>query len=164
MMIGVARVSDLTIRWVLMGLLAALPSVIQDAKPSESEPKPNRPEPRRTARRRNHRASSNRAPSLSLSGQFVWRLAAVAILLGGVWTLTWTKNVNYVRAAVASRAGVEQFRAGDWESTLVSFDRAIELAPDVTVYYANRAELFLAFLINSERFKEQGCAEQGDRA
>jgi len=160
MMIGVARVSDLTILWVLMGLLAALPSVIQDAKPSESEPEPNRPEPRRTARRRNHRASSNRAPSLSLSGQFVWRLAAVAILLGGVWTLTWTKNVNYVRAAVASRTGVEQFRAGDWESTLVSFDRAIELAPDVTVYYANRAELFLAFLINSERFKEQGCAEQ----
>lgn len=162
MLVGVARVSDLTILWGLMGLLAALPSVIKDQAPPEVQP--GRSVPSKRARRRNDRRSSNRTGSFALTGQSVWRLVAVAMLIGGVGTLTWLKNVNYVRAAVVERAGVEQFRAGDWESTLESFDKAIRLAPDVTIYHNNRAELFLAFLINRESFRERACATQDEVA
>ena len=158
MMVGVARVSDLTVLWVLFGLLAALASVI---KPPESpEIEPTRSERRRTARDRPGRRASNRSKSFSLTSQSAWRLVAVAVLIGAIGTLAWVKNINYVRAAVVARTGVEQFKAGDWEGTLDSFDEAVRLAPDVTTYHNNRAELFLVFLTHPDVYIEPACAAQ----
>ena len=153
MLVGVARVSDLTILWALLGVFAALPGIIRDRQQQEITPTP------KVGRRRSRQraAAIGKPRKYFLNGQTVWRFAAVAVLLGGFGTLTWVKSLNYVRAAVVNSSAVEQFRTGDWADSLDSFEKAIDLAPDVTIYRNNRAELFLAFLINADRYREPAC-------
>jgi tetratricopeptide (TPR) repeat protein len=166
MNVGVARVSDLTILWLLLAIFAALPLLIQEkSHPAgeEAAAPMNRGSsaslPRNVRRRNRPSRGSNRRVRGYDWGLF-WRLALVAWITGGILVLTWVKGVNYVRAAVEVGEGLEQFQKGDFQSTLASLDRAIELAPDVSLYYNHRANVYLAFQINKNRPKELGCASQ----
>ncbi|MCH8049235.1 tetratricopeptide repeat protein [Patescibacteria group bacterium] len=76
--------------------------------------------------------------------------------------ITWVKTINYPRAAVKIAEAVEHFGSGDGQSTLAALDRAIELAPDVPVYYYWRADLYLAYLENQEAIPEKSCSLQQD--
>jgi tetratricopeptide (TPR) repeat protein len=158
MNVGVARVSDLTILWLLLAIFAALPVVMQDKSRPAGEAAPVS-SPRSARRRIRPPRGSNRRVQGYDWGLF-WRLAFVAWISGGIFVLTWVKSVNYVRAAVEVGEGLEQFKEGDFQSTLASLDRAIELAPDVSLYYNHRANVYLAFQINKNRPKELGCTSQ----
>ena len=159
MMVGVARISDLTVLWVIFGLFAASVSFDdehQDASvPDSSEPARN---PSRRSRRRAARASA--APSFSTG--LIFRLAVVAWLAGGLGVVTWQKNFNYVRAAVAEGRALAHFREGDLESSIEELDKAIRLAPGVPSYYNNRAQVFLNYQLRPEDFREPVCDRQAE--
>ncbi|MCI0859827.1 MAG: hypothetical protein J4N81_13935 [Chloroflexi bacterium] len=152
-MVGVARVSDLTILWVLLAIFAALPRVreFQEA-PTEAAPRQRtRPNPSR----------SQTSPGLrSYDWQLFLRLAAVAWLIGGIGILTWQKSLNYPRAAIMAGKAAAQFHEGDYETTLASLDRAIELAPDVPVYYNYRGQVYLAYRENKQVPQQKQCSLQ----
>jgi tetratricopeptide (TPR) repeat protein len=160
MMVGVARVSDLTILWVLLAVFAALPMIghgLQSQVGQSSGP----PLSSRPARRAGNRP---RPRSQQAAGGYkwrlFWRLAIVVWLIGGIATLTWVKSINYVRAAVEEADGLKHFRQGDLQSTLESLDRATNLAPDVSHYYNNLSNVYLAYQINKNVPPEQGCSRQ----
>ncbi len=161
MMVGVARVSDLTVLWVLLGVFAALPAVMKTRQTLvEETPVPQRdaqvtPTPRRSRSRR-----TARPKNASYDWKLFWRLALAAWLVGGIAILTWDRSINYARAAISVGVGVSDFKQGNLQSTLESIDRAIDLAPDVSVYHNNRAAVFVAFQRNQETVTELGCASQ----
>ncbi len=160
MNVGVARISDLTILWLLLAIFAALPEVMQDTSRFAGKAAPAS-SPQRARRRNRPPGGSNRRVQGYDWGLF-WRLAFVAWISGGILVLTWVKSVNYVRASVEVGEGLEQFKEGDFQSTLASLDRAIELAPDVSLYYNHRANVYLAFQMNKNRPKELGCTRQSN--
>jgi len=145
MMVGTARVSDLTVFWVLLGVIAALPVVRQS---SETPPPPASRSPSRQVPPRDRR--------------WLWRLAMVTSLVAGIVILTWIKGVNYPRAAMQVGEALGHFRAGDGQSTLANLERAIELAPDVPVYYMFRADVYSAYLKNKQAPLEEQCSLQKD--
>jgi tetratricopeptide (TPR) repeat protein len=141
-MVGIARVSDLTIFWVLLGVFAALPAIMDGPQGG--------PDPPLRARER-RRKRPNRAPPGDMSSgrpnqwRFLGRLALICALVFGIGVLTWVKGVNYLRAAVIADRAAGQFQAGHLQSSLASIERSIDLAPDVNSYYGNRSELYPAF-------------------
>lgn len=154
-MVGLARVSDLTIFWALLGVFVALPGVMQERKPV-AEPSPA---PGQTSGRRRRRSGSR---SIGAGGSVDWqlfcRLAVVAWLFGGIVALTWVKTLNYPRAAVAAAQAVEDFQHGDYQAALVGLDRAIELAPDVSIYYTHQATVYASYLRNRRVVPERECS------
>jgi len=157
MMVGVARVSDLTVFWVLLGLFAALPVAI---KPPEPAPQRIRPPPRR---QRPNLARSATSPRTGAGGgHWIWKFAIVTWLIGAILVLTWIKGISYPLAAVQVGNALAYSRQGDLPSTLAAIDRAIELAPDVPVYYNWRASVYKAYRRDPQGPREQRCDIQND--
>ena len=148
--VGLARVTDFTIFWVLLGAFVALPVVMNTARPAS---------PRVQIRLSSdgRRRSAGSTPRYSSS---VWRLVVAVLLIGGIVSLTWMKNLNYVRAALEARSVNDSFLAGDFRSGLQALDRAIELAPDVFVYFDHRAEIYSAYINQNPKQRDQECSLQ----
>jgi Tfp pilus assembly protein PilF/O-antigen ligase len=140
MMVGVARISDLTIFWVMLGMFAALPAT---AHAPEPVPQPARPSSRR--QRQNLARSQSSSRSGTSNRQWLGKLAIATWLIGAILVLTWMKGISHPRAAVQAGNALEYARQGDLPSTLSAIDGAIELAPDVPVYYNWRASVYTAY-------------------
>ena len=153
-MVGVARVSDLTIFWVLLGTFTALPMIMARDYPPEDTPQfPGRP------------LQSSRTNSRPLIGGIAgkWPLLlrmGVALLILGIGVLTWTKSINYFRAGIIVDQSAQQFRDGRLQLAMASLDHAIDLAPDVSTYYANRARVYVACLRSGENQAERAAGRQ----
>jgi tetratricopeptide (TPR) repeat protein len=140
MMVGIARVSDLTILWTLLGVFAALPTVMRPTQEPTA-----RPAASRRARLRNRSQNNQDSWVQDFDWRWAWRLALVAWLAGGIVMLTWFKAVNYPLAAVKAGEAIAHLRNSDLASTLAGLDAAIALAPDVPTYHEWRARAYLAY-------------------
>ena len=76
--------------------------------------------------------------------------------------LTWMKGISYLLAAVQIGNALEYSRQRDLPSTLNAINRAIELAPDVPVYYNWRASVYAAYRRDPQGPREQLCNIQND--
>jgi tetratricopeptide (TPR) repeat protein len=155
-MVGIARVSDLTIFWALLAVFATLPTVMRSPDVAE-EPAPLRQSPRAT-RSRDRRSFRSRPEPAGYDWQRFLRLAVVAWAIGGIIALTWIKTLNYPRAGLVAGEAVEHFQRADYQATLASLDRAIELAPDVPVYHMYKASAYAAYLQNRQVPPEPECS------
>jgi tetratricopeptide (TPR) repeat protein len=151
-MVGVARVSDLTLWWVVLALFVALPKSMGEHPELVEAPK----RPGRSRRRRRRPAAG--APFES--GQFLWRGVTATLVIIGILVLTWFKTVNYPRAAVFAGQAGQQFNQLDFQGALSSLEETIDLAPDVAAYYNLRAAVYRAYPLNSNVSPEQGCSLQ----
>ncbi|MCI0895349.1 MAG: hypothetical protein J4N84_10665 [Chloroflexi bacterium] len=68
-------------------------------------------------------------------------MALVTFLIAGVSTLTWLKTWSYPRAAVAAARATQSTLPEDSLANLKGMERALQLAPDVLVYYYYRANI-----------------------
>lgn len=160
MMVGVARISDLTVLWVIFGLFAASANLDDPngATVATEELQPTSLSTRRRGRNRLRTAST----SQRLSNSLIFRLAVVAWLIGGIGVVTWQKSINPVRASLHERRAVESFKTGDLETAVAELDQAINLAPGVPNYHANRAQVFLAYRIRSDVGTQPDCDLQDE--
>lgn len=149
-MVGIGRVSDLTLFWVLLAAFVALPTAMQTQELSGEEPAVPGDRPLRTRR-------SNSIPGVQNRWLPLARASLVAVVVLSIGTLTWFKTINYARAAVVADAGAIQFREGQLNKALTSIDRAIDLAPDVSTYYGQRAVIYEAFRDAGPERLEQIC-------
>lgn len=156
MIVGVAKVSDLTILWVLLAIFAALPMVMREPD-SDAEEALTAQKPTESRRRRIPRGPPARA---SIKWNTFWRMAIVAWLVGGIAVFTWVKGINYVRAGVEEANAVKLFTQGNWQGALESLDKAIDLAPDVSSYHNDRAQVFVGYMINDQVTPERACTNQ----
>lgn len=158
MNVGLARVSDLTILWVLFALLVTLARVDNgaDEEPAPADVQPAAQRLNRTGRRRAARVETPSVVSFAL----IARLAIVAIVLGAIGVVTWQKSINSIRAGAAEGRAVDHFLAGDLQSSLKELDKAIRLAPDVPTYYQNRSQIFLSYQLRPDLITEPVCAQQ----
>ena len=135
-MVGVARVSDLTLVWVLLAVFVGLPKALES--PAASHPSPT-PASGMRPRRRSQGRPTGQAPYSDW--QLLGRLAVVTFLIAGIGTLTWVKSLSYPLAAVQVAKAAESRGSEDLLTRLTNLNRAIDLAPDVLVYYYYRANL-----------------------
>ena len=147
-MVGVGRVSDLTISWVLLGVFAALPMIALNSRPAAQAT---------TSKPMSQRSSfpKSRPEPASWARRVVW-ITLIASLTLGIGLLTWLKTVNYPLAAREVAIGRNLLSQGDSQASLKSFERAIELAPDVPPYYKYRATVYSDYM---ERY-EEGTADR----
>ncbi|MDP6130273.1 MAG: tetratricopeptide repeat protein, partial [Dehalococcoidia bacterium] len=157
MQVGIARVSDLTILWTLLAMFAALSTVVSA---SEAVPEPAQPLDRPQRRQRGRREVA--AVALTPKWAYLWWLAIVAALIGMIAVVTWVKGINNVRAAVSAGDAVRSFQQGDLEAAMASLDRAIELAPNVPVYYNYKASVYLTYQVTQRSTPEPECSKQVD--
>ncbi len=150
--VGVTRVSDLMLFWVVLAVFAALPVAMQS---QERAPEPAPPPAGRAPRGRTSRASRERN---TLDLQMVFRLMLVAWAVGGIAAVTWVKTVNYPRAAIAASESIDQFRSGDYQSALNSLDQATRLAPDVPVYHSSKSSVYIGYLRNPQVPQNLECS------
>ena len=151
MMVGVAKISDLTVLWVLLGLFTALPAAMRS------------PEPRRQDESPGHPPAFFPVPRVNRS-LWIWKLVVVILMVGTIANLTWAKGISYPLAAVQAGRALEYFNRGDLPSTLTAIDNAIESAPDVPVYYNWRALVFSAYRRDRAGPREPHCETQTDLA
>ena len=71
--------------------------------------------------------------------------------------LTWTKSINYLKAGFNAHEGLNSIREADFQNALVSLDRAIDLASDVSVYHTLRAAVFSAYQQQDGATREPEC-------
>jgi tetratricopeptide (TPR) repeat protein len=153
-MVGIARVSDLTIFWVLLATLAALPFAVEFPQPAqEIVAGPNALLPQSPG------VSAPERRSYGWLG--IWKLLVIGFLIGGIAVLTWTKTINYPLAAVSAAKGEEHSLAGNFQSALKSLNRAIDLAPDIWINYSRRAAIYSAVLQSDTVIQGVECALPG---
>jgi tetratricopeptide (TPR) repeat protein len=144
--VEVARVSDLMVFWVLLAMFAALPVIF--AAPIGAEHagrEPSREEPSIITQSRPGRGPfPHRRLPLKWLVKWLVKWLAVAGLIVGLALLTWTKNINYVRAAVIVDQAAAEFRIGELERALSSIGQSIDLSPDVSTYYSRWSEVYWA--------------------
>ena len=149
-LVGVAAVSDLTVFWVLLALFATLPAA---AEVSQTAPRPAQVslQGQRTRRYRT-------AARMMIPGAPTVVPAVVALLLiAGIGALTWTKSINYLEAGFKAREGLDRIRDAKFQNALGSLDRAIELAPGVSVYHTLRASVYAGYRRQDNGHKEPEC-------
>jgi tetratricopeptide (TPR) repeat protein len=144
-MVGVAKLSDSLIFWVVLAILVNLATVMSSSESSQP--------PATRGRRRGHGRTAGRPPVRD-SGIY-WRCAVVVLLIGGIVVLTWVKNVNNLRA-LNHVAGLNQaFINGNLNDSVTMLNRAIERAPDVYQYHTNLGTVYSAY--RSATVKEPDC-------
>jgi len=154
MMVGVARISDLTVLWVLFALFAAL---LKFENGDSDLPKPVAAQPVQGANRRERRRAARTSAARSFSTGLIFRLAIVVWVVGGIGVVTWQKSINSVRASVAEGRALKHFQQGNLESTVEELDNAIRLAPGIPTYYNNRAQIFIRYQFRQGRDFYQAC-------
>jgi hypothetical protein len=152
--VGLTRVSDLMLFWVILAVFAALPAVMEPQEKAQST-RDSGPVPTRTGSSRMSRVP--RQPN-NLDLTTVLRLVVVAWAIGGIIALTWVKAVSYPRAAIVASQGIDQFNQSNYQASLASLDRATLLAPDVPVYYGGIAAIYTAYLQNPQVPTEMVCS------
>lgn len=157
MMVGVARISDLTILWVIFGLIAA--SIRFDINHTFTPEHVSANATATTISRNKRRSKKGEAAGQSHS-RLGFRIATVTILVGMIGIATWEQSINSVRAAIAEGRAFQHFRDGNLESSLEEIDKAIALAPGAAFHHNNRATIFLSYLLNPETTIEPGCYNQ----
>jgi len=157
MMVGVARISDLTVLWIIFGLFAA--SIRFDDRQQEV-PVSVAAQPPPRMNRRDRRRAARPSGGQSHNAGLLLRMSVLAFLVGVIGVVTWQKSINYVRASVAEGRALSHFREGDLDSTIEELDKAIKLAPGVPSYYNNRAQVFLNYQLQPDIFTEPGCNGQ----
>ena len=156
-MVGVARVSDMAIFWVLLAVFAALPAIIEGRRTTPVQT----PEHRRRKGGnpiRNEHDSRRRA----YNWQIIGRLALIACLVTGIATLTWARGINYVWAAVIADRAAEEFDDGSFLNSLGSLEQAISLAPDVSTYYGHRYTVYSAMARDTSQVQHLKCGGLAD--
>ncbi|MBM3941997.1 MAG: hypothetical protein FJ316_03555 [SAR202 cluster bacterium] len=144
-LVGVARVSDLTLFWSLLAITTALPAALSLSQTGESG--------RNKAARTTHR--------LSPAAGTLWPRLAVALVAAlALGWLTWAKTINYALAAGDVNSVNGLVRQGDLAGALASADKAIELAPDVFVFYNYQATLFSIYQSRSGGERPPQCARE----
>ena len=148
-MVGIARVSDLTLFWALLAIFVAVPRVM-------AGPTPDGDTPLGTAG-----PAQNPTPSIGAFGApALWRLLIILVLVAAIFGLTWTKSVNYARAALTAGDINQLLRRGDFSGGLAAADSAISLAPDVFVYHNHRAAVLDAARAAGDPLLAADCARQ----
>lgn len=136
-MVGLPRISDLVVFWVLGGLLVALPRVFKATAEPTAARMPGASPRRQTAQRAR---SSRPGP---VRARVVVGLAVVALLVG----VTWTKNVNYAWASMRAQDSAESFERGQYPTMVEQIDAAIALAPDVPTYQVYKAKIYAGAIV-----------------
>ena len=155
--VGLARVSDLTIFWVLLAAFVVLPRTLTDSL-LESENSGAIRDAGRSRRQRNRGRSRGRSRVEAMDWAMFSRFIVIAVLVGGIATVTWLRTINYPRAAVAAGQAVKAFQQGDYQGALTGLERASQLAPDVSVYYTHQSSVYAAFLKNRGGLQERECS------
>ncbi len=155
--VGLARVSDLTIFWVLLAAFVVLPRALTPAL-SEPETPGVIGDAARGRRQRRQSRSQGRRGAQAMDWAMFSRFMVIAVLVGGIVALTWVKTLNYPRAAVAGGQAVMAFQQGDYQGALKGLERASRLAPDVSVYYNHQSSIYAAFLKNPRGVRERECS------
>ncbi len=113
-MVGKAQVMDLTVFWLLAGVLVAFPTVAAKVQSTTIKTQPvGSPDPEQSKQK----AGSRRV------AEAVVMTALLAIAL-------WQTNGRYVYAASVSAPSTTIFQTGDYPQALRLLDRSINLAPD----------------------------------
>ncbi|MCH8898164.1 MAG: tetratricopeptide repeat protein [Chloroflexi bacterium] len=154
--VGVAKVSDLIVFWVLLAVMVNVPN-LTSAKPSgEVAKEPLQLQPRRSRHRR-AAAGAFASGSAVVNVAAYWKWGLIALLIGGIITLTWVKNFTYVQA-LGQVAGLNQaFVRQDLGTGLAMVERATELAPDVYHYRSAAGAIWSAYRVQRGAVKEPEC-------
>ena len=162
--VGVARVSDLMIFWVLLAAFVALPVAARSPEVVKETAQPSRGSSHRgRSKRPGHNSSQlwgKRNESCLTAGVWMVVLASLAV---GIGFLTWFKTIQYPLAAREVAKGKEFLRQGNFEAGLEAFDLAVQLAPDVPPYYDYRAAVYEDYAKHSNNSRvprEKECSLQ----
>ena len=131
---GVPQISDLTVFWLLAGVIVAVPSLVKHRVPV---------------------ASGGAGDAGGRSGATSRTRIAIAVVLAvGLGAFLWAANVRYVQASVIAASAGVAFKDGEFESSIRRLDKAIDLAPDVMAYRLNKAIALTAQGAEMEELEE----------
>ena len=153
--VGVAKVSDLVLWWVILAAFVSLPRVMTAKTAvvaSESTVQTF------SGRRRRRSRRNSAAGFQPLNVRIVGGIAVLALLIAGMLVLTWYRTVNNVRA-ISQVAGLnESYQVGDLRASTRMVNNAISLAPDVYLYHNNLGTLYSAYLNQVQGRQEPDCS------
>ena len=101
MMVGVAKISDLTVLWALVGLFAALAVAMKGQDPEHDQIRDSLSRPTANA------TGASLLGAKANRGLWIWKLTAVVCLIGAMGNLTWTGGISYPRTAVLGGHALE---------------------------------------------------------
>ena len=155
-MVGVAKVSDLVLFWVLLAVLVSLPAVLGSRASQVSS---QQPPPTLRGERRTRVPVITAGRGLAVDSGLLWRSAVVVLLAVGIVFLTWNRTFNNVRALIQASGLNESFNKGDLPSSSSILHQAIRLAPDADVYRGNLGQVYQAYLSRDQGSPERDCGD-----
>ena len=155
--VGVAKVSDLVLWWVIWAVVVSLLRVMSANSAVVAAESPAQTAGRRR-QRPNRRNSAGGFASFNVpNAQIVGRITVATLLIAGILALTWYRTLNNVRAISQVASLNESYQMGDLGASTRMINSAISLAPDVYVYHNNLGTLHSAYLEPGQRKQEPNC-------
>jgi len=119
--LGIGRISDLTVFWVMLGTMIALPNILTNESYNDtdnSNPK--------------NLISSKSIPTESSS---LWRILPVSLITIIVLYISCAGHIHYFRAALSASDARHHYATGDLNNSFLMIEQAINLSPNIPTYY-----------------------------
>ena len=155
MMVGVARVSDLMLLWVIIAIFIVLPRINLNQNDSGGMSVNSV-----VAESKQH--NFFQIISIDYTWMIIVRSTVLIGVLAGISYLIWFANINYVRAGMVAGQAIRHSDVGDLQNTVRLLDKATQLAPDVSFYHHQKALFYKAFHTGKSGLKDLNCQVQRD--
>ena len=119
--LGIGRISDLIVFWVMLGAIITLPSILTNESYQDTED--SNPD--------NYISTK----SIPTKPSPLWRLLPISLITIIVLYISCAGHIQYFRAGLSASEARHYYSIGDLTRALLMIERAINLSPDIPTYY-----------------------------
>jgi len=143
-MLGIARVSDMLLYWVLLAGFISILNILKTNQPAASK---NISQQFVTNRR------TSKQPAR------FWKYGFIFIVISAIMVFTFQNATGYPRAARIMADAKFEYSEGNLESALYYTEQAISIAEEISTYYLFKNLVLHSFLKNTDMGHHPGCVE-----
>ena len=119
--VGIGRISDLTVFWVMLGLIIALPNILgNDSSIETTNSDPH---------------NEIITESVPTNSSTLWLVLPISLMTIIVCYISCAGHINYFRAALSASEARHHYSTGDLDNSSLMIERAISLSPNIPTYY-----------------------------
>ena len=119
--VGIARISDLTVFWIMLGVMIALPNILSKESSIDAE----------DINLRNEISTK----SITTNSSIRWRILPISLIAIVIIYISCAGHIHYFRATLSASEARYHYTVGDLQNSLLMIEHAISLSPDMPTYY-----------------------------
>ena len=145
--VGIARISDLTVFWIMLGVMIALPNILSKESSIDAE----------DINLRNEISTK----SITTNSSIRWRILPISLIAIVIIYISCAGHIHYFRATLSASEARYHYTVGDLQNSLLMIEHAISLSPNMPTYYLFKNLILSDAILNNIALDTSECPITG---